>query len=151
MSVDDFLLVRLGRSLTALERTLGLLRIQLLDLPRISLTSDGDGNLDVLVPLSACRIPHERLAAELKTLRDVRDVRLVQEQGDAGIREMALARVSTDGIPDPSGSIHLVTQSGDTAVVEISGSPREIDRTLEGLRSTGALLRTSRTGGVTVE
>ena len=101
MSVDDFLLVRLGRSLTALERTLGLLRIQLLDLPRISLTSDGDGNLDVLVPLSACRIPHERLAAELKTLRDVRDVRLVQEQGDAGIREMALARGLNRRYPRP--------------------------------------------------
>jgi len=149
MSSSDFLEVTLRKSLTGLERTLSLLRNQLLESPTISLASNGEDELHILLPLDGSRVSLERLVAELSALRDVREVRRIGTHGKVVIREIALAQISARDDLVLSG-LRILTQDANNTVVEITGSPGDIDRILAEMRHKGVLLGAKRTGGITV-
>jgi acetolactate synthase small subunit len=149
MSGDLLLFVRLRRGLTALERTLGLLRTQLLESPRFSLTSDASDDLHVLVRVPEGAASPERLVAELEALHDVTAVQVLAPSR-AIVREMALARVSAVGVSGLRAEGRVLAEGAVATVVEITGSPEEVDRVLDELRGAGALLGLSRTGALSL-
>lgn len=146
---EEFLRVRLAPSPTALEQTLGLLRSRLRKPPPISLAVRyGDAGPEILIPLVDCEIPPERLAAELRALHDVRQVRRIAGTAAGGVREMALAKLTR---PVAGQLGRVVSRGEEGTLVEITGSRREVDAALAYLRGRGVLVRAARTGGVSVD
>jgi acetolactate synthase small subunit len=136
------LLVRVADRPGALERVLGLIRRRVLAVRRLSL-SVGDGVLELALRVDESRTPSDRLRAELASLTDVADV---SAEPARLTREMAIVRLR-GGVP--AGDAWRVLSNGsDGAVVEITGSPEEVDAALARLRADGVLSGAMRSGEV---
>ena len=136
------LLVRVADRPGALERVLGLIRRRVLAVRRLSL-SVGDGVLELALRVDETRMPSERLQAELASLTDVVDV---TAEPARRTREMAIVRLR-GGVP--AGNAWRVLSNGsDGAVVEITGTPEEVDAALARLRAEGVLSDAMRSGEV---
>jgi acetolactate synthase small subunit len=138
------LLVRVADRPGALERVLGLIRRRVLAVRRLSL-SVGDGVLELALRVDETRTPSERLRAELASLTDVVDA---AAEPARHTREMAIARLRGGA---PAGDAWRVLSNGSEgggAVVEITGTPEEVDAALARLRADGVLSGAMRSGEV---
>lgn len=136
----------------ALERVVGLLRRRAVPVRRLSLASTADGHQELIVRIEPGRSSPERVRKELETLVDVVGARCLDGGGGTGTREMALARLGP-GAPVPDGVGRPVLGPGGGSrrgVVEITGTPDEVERALARLREEGTLEAVVRTGEVGV-
>lgn len=146
---EGLLLVRVHDRPGALERVLGAVRRKALAVRRLSLHAPADGRLEVVLRFDPERSPLERMTAELESLFDVHDVRPVPDAPRPPTREMALAhlRASDDGT-DETGRV--VERGAAGVVVEVTGTPSEVDDILARFRDRGVLTSAVRTGEVVV-
>jgi acetolactate synthase small subunit len=144
------LLVRVQDRPGALERVLGLIRRRVLAVRRLSV-SLGDGGLEVALRVDETKTPSDRLRAELASLTDVSSVTAEPERRT---RELAVARLRAGGAVPPAtparpGETWRVLANGaEGIVVEITGSPEEVDAALARLRADGVLSSAMRSGEV---
>lgn len=140
------LVVRVVDRPGALERVLGLLRRRVLAVRRLSLAA-GDGVLELALRVDETRTPPERLRAELSSLVDVVDV---VDGVAVPTRELVLAHLKSGARP-PAGEAWRVLDHGPGgSVLEITGSPDEVDAAVARLRADGSLVRSARSGEVVV-
>lgn len=138
---ERLLLVRVADRTGALERVLGLLRRKVLAVEALSLAG-AEGVLEVALRVDEARTPCERLEAELLGLADVVDVR----DDEPPTREMVIARLKVGSGPPPEDGWTVLSNGVDGAVVELTGSPQEVDAALARLRAAGTLAQVSRSG-----
>lgn len=143
-------LVRVQNHTGALERVLSTLRRKALGVEKISLFPGPRGIYEVLLRTSASGPPPHRVKAELESLVDVREVRGLGGAGNLETRELALVRV-------PPGSGSFLTDSGriirkhpDGDLLEITGTPEEVDAILAELADRDILIGFHRTGEVPI-
>lgn len=142
--------LRVAAEPAALERVLRQLRARLGGSPELALARGGDDAHELRVSLGAEARP-EQVRAELLTLRDVKEARLLPTGDRAPGREMALVRLN--GPESPAGEerdarIRVVSRDADGIVVEVTGTSPDLDRLLSEWRDAGRVLGTSRTGEV---
>jgi acetolactate synthase small subunit len=146
--MDRLVLLRLHDRPGALERVLGAIRRKVLAVRRLSLHAPADGLHEVVIRFDPGGTPEERIMAELGSLYDVHDIRTLPADPDMPTREMALAHVRTGRDPDVVGRV--VGRGPEGVVVEVTGTPAEIDDALDRLRASGDLTAAVRTGEVVV-
>jgi acetolactate synthase small subunit len=144
--IQRLFIVRVADRSGALERVLGLLRRRVLAIHRLSLAA-GDGALELALRLDEARTPRDRLRAELLGLVDVMDV---SDEAAAPTRELAVARLRPGVSAAEHGGWRLVSNGAEGAVVEVSGTPDEVEAALTALRQAGVLLCATRSGEITV-
>lgn len=146
--MTGLLLLRVHDRPGALERVLGAVRRKALAVSRLSLHAPADDLLEVVLRFDPERSSLERMTAELESLFDVYDIRPVAGSGRP-TREMALARIQTpDDGPEETGRV--VERGPDGVVVEVTGTPAEVDEVLARFRDRGVLASAVRTGEVVV-
>ena len=124
------LVVRVKRTHDALERVIALVRRRAFQVRRLSVAEAGHDTVLVSLRIDESRTPRDRVRLELEKLVDVLDVRdATAGPADGGARELLLARVGG-------------------AVVELTGSPEEVDAALERFTADGALEGFVRSGEV---
>jgi len=127
---DARLVVRVRKSADALERVIALVRRRAFHVRRLSLAEAGHDAVLVSLRIDEAKTPRDRVRVELEKLVDVLDVKdATGEPASAGARELLLARVGG-------------------AVVELTGSPEEIDAALARFTADGALEGFVRSGEV---
>lgn len=127
---DARLVVRVRKSADALERVIALVRRRAFTVRRLSLAEAGHDVVEISLRIDETRTPRDRVRVELEKLVDVLDVRdATAGPADAGARELLLARVAG-------------------AVVELTGSPDEVDAALARFTAEGALQGFVRSGEV---
>ncbi len=124
------LVVRLRKTADALERVVALVRRRAFMVRRLSLAEAGHDVVEVYLRIDEAKTPRDRVRVELEKLVDVLDVRdATAGPAGAGARELLLARVGG-------------------AVVELTGTPEELDAALARLTADGALRAFVRSGEV---
>lgn len=146
--MDGLVLLRLHDRPGALERVLGAIRRKVLTVRRLSLHAPADGWHEVVLRFDPGGTPEERIMAELGSLYDVHEVRPLPAHPDTPTREMALAHLRHGPEPDVTGRV--VGRGPEGIVLEVTGTPAEIDAALDRLRASGALAAAVRTGEVVV-
>lgn len=146
----ELLLVRITDRSGALERVLGLIRRKRLPVRQISPLPASDGVQEVLLRYDPGAASLERLSAELHGLADVRASEPMPEAEGPTTRQLALAQVAArkDGPLADVGRVLARSSAG--VIVELTGTPPEIDAALDRLREAGILTRATRTGEVPV-
>lgn len=133
------LVVRLRKSADALERLIGLLRRRAFTLRRLSLAEAGVDVVEVCLRIDESRTPRDRVRVELEKLVDVLGVQdATVEDGTSATRELLLARLHPEHAE--------ATRRG--TLVELTGSPEEVDAELARLMADGALKHFVRSGEV---
>jgi len=122
-------LARLRNTPTALERFIGLLRRRAFALERFSVSAAGDGTWEVCLRFDGARTVPERVHAEVGNLVDVLSLERLPQEGDQGTRELVLARLKPGGVP-PGPEWRMVSQEPEGSLVELTGSPVEIEAAL---------------------
>ena len=149
------LLVRVAERSGALERVLGLVRRRVLAVRRLSVAA-ADGAIELALRLDTTRTPPERLKAELFSLADVLAVADGAAPGASGegsaepTREMAIVRLLPGGQPRLRDGWRVLTNGAAGVVLEITGSPEDVDAAVAGLRAEGLVAACTRTGEVAV-
>lgn len=148
--MDAVLLLRFHERPGALERVLGAVRRKVLSVRRLSLHEPTGGTREMLLRFDATRTSAERMVAELGGLYDVLEVRPLDDDREPQTREMALVHLwRLDGTaPEEAGRV--VRDGPDGVVVELTGTPAELDGILERLRAAGVLVAAVRTGELLV-
>jgi len=141
-------LVRVQDHAGALERVLSTLRRKYLGLEKISLFPGPRGTHEVLLSTSPSGAPPERVKAELENLVDVREVQALGAVGDLETRELALVRVRPGSGAFLTDSGRLIEQHPDGDVLEITGSPEEVEAALADLAGRDVLTGFHRSGEV---
>ena len=134
------LAVRLRERPDSLERASGLLRRKGFAVQRVSASFVGHGAIELVICIDGSRTDLERVCRELMTLRDVTHIASIPAQSET--REFLLARlrpVMDQTLP--------VARSG---VLEMIGSPGEIDEVLHRLHAQDAISDFVRSGEVAV-
>ena len=140
------LVVQVRNQIEALERVLGLLRRRAIPVEEMSISRRSKEDLDVLLRLADEETAADRAIAELSPLVAVQSVVRVDEPRDCETRELALARVhSPDRTPLPANG-RLIESDDEGGVLELTGTPQEIDDALERLARSGELSSVTRTG-----
>lgn len=144
------LVIRLDDRAASLERILGRLRSRIRGTPRISLSQEDDGSLQLLVAIDREVGSRDQLRAELLQLRDVRSVHELpgDEDGERGGRELVLARLRRRPGDDEPPEGRVVSESEEARLVELTGTAAELDRILASWREAGVLAGAARTGRV---
>jgi acetolactate synthase small subunit len=133
------ILVRVHDRPGALERVLGLVRRRAAAVRRSSIATGGDGVLEVLLRVDASRTPADRLCHDLRGLYDVLDVREMADAPDAPTREMLLAWVRPGAARGAPATARVLAVETAGVLLELTGSPDEIDGVLARLGETGAV------------
>lgn len=147
--MDAALLLRFHERPGALERVLGAVRRKVLSVRRLSLHEPTGGTREMLLRFDATRTSAERMVAELGGLYDVLEVRPLDDR-EPQTREMALAHLWRRDGTAPEEAGRVVRDGPDGVVVELTGTPAELDGILERLRATGVLVAAVRTGELLV-
>jgi ketol-acid reductoisomerase len=133
--------VRLHEAPGALERVIGLLRRKAFAVRRLSFGASGSGLGSLVIRLDASRTDPARVRDELLALPDVEDVDPAADATEgAGARELLVAALRA-----AAGS-GRAAGTGNGGVVQVIGSPEDLDRVLEALRLQGAVARYTRSG-----
>jgi acetolactate synthase small subunit len=139
-------LVRVQNHTGALERVFSVLRRKYMGVKSISLFPGSPGVYEVLLKIDPSGSAPDRVKAELENLVDVRDVRGLGESDALETREMALARVPAGSGPFMSDRGRFLGQRDDCDLIEITGTPHEVDAALADLADRGVLGGFHRTG-----
>jgi acetolactate synthase small subunit len=139
-------LVRVQDHAGALERFLSTLRRKYMGVESISFFPGPRGVHEVLLKISPTGSGPDRVRAELGSLVDVREVRALGESQTLETREMALARVPSGSGPFLTDRGRLLGQREDCDLIEITGTPLEVDAALADLADRGVLSGFHRTG-----
>jgi acetolactate synthase small subunit len=143
---DALLLTRVRDRRGALERVFGLIRRRALRARRVSVTTASDGVLELVLRVDADERARVRLARELNGLHDVIDITELGATATVLTRELALAHVAV--VPGHPASWPVLATAGDTELLEITGTPEQIDDTLTRLQLSGVLRSFVRSGEV---
>jgi len=136
-----------------LERLLGTLRRRAVPIEQLSVSRPTPDTLEVVMVLSDAGITPARVVAELCQLQDVQSVARVDGPLASESRELALARLRRPGTSWPPAVERLIRRQHHQAesdthgqVVELTGTPDEIDEALQVMKDSGALTSASRSG-----
>jgi len=141
------LVVRLRKTADALERVIALVRRRAFILRRLSLAEAGHDVVEICLRIDDSRTPRDRVRVELEKLVDVLDVRdTTAEPATRGTRELLLARLHPERATDTGAGRTLRDDRG--TVLELTGSPEELDAALARLAADGALQDFVRSGEV---
>lgn len=134
-TTEALVVARVPNRTGALERVLGLARLRAMPVHRLSLTEIEGGAFEVVLRVDADARTMERVRVELESLVDLLEVReLVPDSGDETdelTRELLLVRVPTEATEAVRSMGRVVAEDADGVVLEITGSPQEIERALE--------------------
>lgn len=147
---DTGFLVRVQGRPGALERVLGTLRREVLDIQTMSFFPGPRGTHEILIRTDASSERANRIRPVLERLVDVREIRALAEPGPMNTRELAVVRVPPGSGPFLIGSGRLIDQHPDGDLLEITGPPEEVDRALAELAERNVLTGYHRTGEVPV-
>lgn len=139
------LVVQIRDQIGALERVLGLLRRRAIPVEEMSISRRSEEGLEVLLRL-ADEGTADRAIAELSPLVAVQAVVRVGEPQNRETRELALARVHSPGQTPLPANGRLIGSDDEDGILELTGTPEEIDDALELLARSGELSSVSRTG-----
>jgi len=139
-------LIRVQNHTGALERVFSVLRRKYMGVKSISLFPGSPGVHQVLLKIGPSGSAPDRVKAELEKLVDVRDVRGLGKSDALETREMALARVPAGSGPFVSDRGRFLGQRDDYDLIEITGTPHEVDAALADLADRGVLGGFHRTG-----
>lgn len=130
-----------------LERLLGLLRRRALPVDALSVYRTDPDLLEVAVRFGPLTTPEERVEAELTQLVDLVALRRVDGSASASAREVALAttRGAVGAWPE---SLIPVVRDETASVIELAGSPQDINRALEFMTDLGVLIGATRSGEI---
>ncbi|MBI2402197.1 MAG: hypothetical protein HYV20_05580 [Gemmatimonadetes bacterium] len=141
------LVVRLRKTADALERVVALVRRRAFTVRRLSLAEAGHDVVEVYLRIDEAKTPRDRVRVELEKLVDVLDVRDVTgDPAVRGARELLLARLHPERAPGSQAGRTLQDERG--TVLELTGSPEEVDATLSRLTAEGALQEFVRSGEI---
>lgn len=147
--MDRALLARVHDRPGALERLVGLLRRRAFAVRRLSVALADDGALEVLMRLDDASTPIDRLRAELLALHDVMDVRdLTDPAMPVPTRQLLLAWIAADAAPQVTAAARVVAVANGHCLLELTGSPDEIDAALHSMSRRGTLSSSVRSGEV---
>jgi len=146
--IANAFLIRVQDHAGALERVLSTLRRKYLGMEKISLFPGPRGTHEVLIRTSLSGPPPHRVKAELESLVDVREVRHLGGGGGLETRELAVVRVPPGSGPLLTGPGRLVGQHRHGDILEITGTPAEVDAALADLDDQDVLTGFHRTGEV---
>ncbi len=132
--------VRLWDRPDTLERVSGLLRRRGFALRRLCSSFVGDDVVEFVICVDATKTDPDRVCRELMTLHDVIEVACATPLRET--RELLLARLR-----DHAGKSVPAASNG---ILEMIGSPEEIDAVLERLHAEGAVADFVRSGEVAV-
>lgn len=143
------LVARLHDRPGALERAIGLIRRRAHGIHRISVASTRNHHpiIELVLRVDESRTPRERVRRDLLALADLIDVRDLRNDVSS-TRELLLAWIRSDAAAHAGGSGRIVTVSGTNSLLEVTGSPGEIDAVLARLDDVGALVASVRSGEV---
>lgn len=128
----------------ALERAIALLRRRAFAIRRLSV-AHGDRFIDLVLRIDAVRTPPERVRAELLNLHDIIAVDGIGAQ-PAPTRELLLAWMRPATATPSNGRV--LSRSADGILIEITGSPEELDDVLDQLDTLGGVVEVVRSGEV---
>ncbi len=134
------IVVRLRDRPDTLERVTGLLRRRGFAIQRLSSSFVGSDVIELVICVDAAQTDPERVCRELQTLHDVTEIATVPSTHET--REFLLARLR----PDVGQSMPLARDG----VLEMIGSPDEIDAMLDSLMAQDAISNFVRSGEVAV-
>ena len=140
------LVVQVRDQIGALERVLGVLRRRAIPVEDMSVSWRSRQDLEVLLRLADKETDADRAIAELSPLVAVQSVVRVEEPRGRETRELALARINAPGGTPLPANGRLIGSDDEGEVVELTGTPEEIDDALELLARSGELSSASRTG-----
>lgn len=140
------LVVQIRDQIGALERVLGLLRRRAIPVEEMSISRRSEEGFDVLLRLADEETAADRATAELSQLVAVQAVVRLEEPRDRETRELALARVHSPGQTPLPANGRLIGSDDEDGILELTGTPEEIDDALELLARSGELSSVSRTG-----
>lgn len=141
------LVVRLRKTADALERVIALVRRRAFTVRRLSLAESGHDVVEVCLRIDESRTPRDRVRVELEKLVDVLDVRdVTRDRATRGTRELLLARLHPERATATDTGRTLHDEHG--TVLELTGSPEELDAALARLTADGALRAFVRSGEV---
>jgi acetolactate synthase small subunit len=130
----------------ALERLIGLLRRRAFAVRRMSVSHARDV-VEVVLRIDPARTPPERVRAELLNLHDIIAVDGASAPPVPPTREMLLAWVRP-GTPRAATNGRVLSSSAAGVLLEITGSPEEIDDVLTRLDELGEAVNVVRSGEV---
>lgn len=134
---DVRIVVRVHDRPAALERVVGLLRRRACALRKLSIATVGEGLLELVIRIDTAAADPARVRSELLGLHDVATVSSEPIAPSVTTKELLLARVRSNG--DAEGSL-----------LEMIGTPEEIDATITRLRAAGSMLSYSRSGEIAI-
>lgn len=140
------LLARLHDRPGALERAIGLIRRRAHGIRRISVGS-ARSNIELVLRVDESRTPRERVRRDLLGLEDLIDVRDLAGH-EATTRELMLAWIRSDATQHVAESGRVVAASGTSSLIEVTGTPAEIDALFGRLDELDALITSVRSGEV---
>ena len=141
--MNTLLIARIADRPGALERLLGTIRRCALPVERVSFAKRDDDSIEVA--LRHRDDDGDRTRRELSRLFDVLELTLVSSEDAEGARELAVARVSNRAAM-PDTDFRVLDQTASGTVIELTGTPHELDEALTRLKEQGALDGSVRTG-----
>jgi acetolactate synthase small subunit len=130
----------------ALERLIGLLRRRAFAVRRMSV-AHARGVIEVVLRIDPARTPPDRVRAELLNLHDIIAVDGAGAPPVPPTREMLLAWVRP-GTPEAATNGRVLSTTSAGVLLEITGSPEEIDDVLTRLDQLGGAVNIVRSGEV---
>lgn len=103
--------------------------------------------IELVLRVDESRTPRERVRRDLLGLEDLIDVRDLGSDASA-TRELLLAWIRSDAAPHAAGSGRIVAVSGTNSLLEVTGTPTEIDALLVRLDGLDAVVASVRSGEV---
>lgn len=142
------ILVRIQDRKGALERVLGLLRRKALTVRTSSLSRGHGGILELFLREDPQAPPSSRIRPELSGLVDVLDVQELGETGQMITREMVLMRVLPGSGPLLPDLGRIVAEGPEGDVLEVTGTPAEVNAAIAEMKSRSLLASFRRTGEI---
>jgi acetolactate synthase-1/3 small subunit len=132
--------------LSTLNRIISLLRGRSFGIVSLNAArTDAPGVAHVTIVVDASRTPPDRVASCLEKLEDVLSVEEVDPARSVQ-RELALIKVARNDATTPrlaslvaSGAARILDEHETTAIVEIVGSPQEVDAAIGAMQELGVL------------
>jgi acetolactate synthase small subunit len=142
------LLARLHDRPGALERAIGLIRRRAHGVLRMSVAAAPNGVLELVVRVDEARTPRARVRADLLALEDLIEVRDLADGGPPLTRELLLAWIQPAAAPRATVAGRVVAFGPNGCLLEVTGSPDEIDALLARLDELGVVTASVRSGEV---
>lgn len=103
--------------------------------------------IELVLRVDESRTPRDRVRRDLLALEDLIDVRDLDRDA-AETRELLLAWIRSDAAPQTAGNGRIVAVDGANSLLEMTGTPAEIDTVLVRLDEIDAVITTVRSGEV---